>query len=482
MLKPFPPIQAAIYHTSAEFQTFGFDTQTDPPKVLPDKVNIENTNHDEPNLCLAAAATINTCRLLRSGPINSDLRIQELNSLLRKLQPTSRRFSIFQLAFPEAELDAIRLQRYLLSKYPYEANGLSIPHLNYPCDLFFYLKKKKPLSAAFSSGSHKFSRLHNVEGWLTYSRWIFEEFTAQIQSIALTDTAKYTLEGDLIDFSHELRSSLLSSCRQQLEKLTLKAGDLEFGNKRPSEHPSNQQLMDEEKQALELLIELHTYLQLQIDLLDSIGATIEKMHTLHPELQSLQSIAQVFKELLSAQTDLSGTPKFSFGKQLMLAAVLNSLLGIATVITCDTGMERTSICFSISLAIMELLNTEKLADILRLVLEWDTSVLAVNLWITEQGNEKKNSPTEGDEAYEPTRLTTKLRFNVFKNLQIFTAPLLKEASEEGVVENKDINELGISQEYLNFLPDQYIEYDKKTGQPIAVKADAMAAIVAPFGI
>lgn len=495
MLKQFLQIRGSVYHTYPEFQTFGFGELVTPPEVLPDKIHYETAGNEDPNLCMASAVAINGSRLLCCGPVNSRLRMHELNALLHYIiqgapkNPSVKtppvRFSIFQFAFPEKELEAIRLQRYLLSKYPYETDGLSLPHLNFPFDLFFHLKSNKPLPLSLSTTSNKLSRLHNIEGWLTYSRWIFEEINVVINSIALTDTAKYSLEASLMDFSHELRSIFLNDSWHQLETLTLKVGNLEFSSLETFEKPSYQKLLDEEKQAFELRIELHTYLQIQMNILDGIGSVFEKMHPLQPEQESLKAIVQVFKELLVIQTDLTGAPKISFGKQLMLASLLNSLLGVTTVLTSEKDIERTCMCFSISLAIMQLLKTESMADVVKLALEWDTTILAVNLWTNAQEHEAftewlKNLPTESDGSYQPNRLTTKLRLYVYKNLETFTAPLLKEVALEGA-KNKDFHEMGVSNEYLNFLPSRYIEYNEKTGQPIAVKAEDMGTIGTLFG-
>ncbi|MBA2727487.1 MAG: hypothetical protein H0U49_04860 [Parachlamydiaceae bacterium] len=489
MLKQFLPIHGTIYHTNAEFQTFGFGELAPPPQILPDQVHPE----DDPNLCLAATVRINGSQILRCGPIDSELRMQELNALFHycaqidlnkpSSEKLSPRFAILQFVLPDSELGAIKVQRFLLSKFPYETKWL-IPHITFPLDLFFYLKKNRPLPVAFSVRSNRISRLHNIEAWLTYSRWILEEFTSFMESIALTDTAKYTLEGALSDFSHEIESSLLNVIWEQLEALTLKQGIIEFANG-DDVMKSSKRLNDNETQTLDLRIELQSYLQTQNNLLENIGKIINEMHSLQPEFQPLQAILRIFKELLDVQNDLSGSPKCSFGKQFMLTTLLNTLLRVTAVTTCNTGIERTSLSFSISLAIAQLLKTESLADILRTVLEWDTSVLAVNLKIVEKGHEAfldwlRNPAEESDNIYQLARLTTKIRLYVYKNLQTFTRPLLKEVSKQKAIESKDIKDLLVSKEFLNFLPDRFIDYDDKTGQPIAVKPEEMIAMTTLF--
>ncbi len=488
MLRQFLPIQTTIYHTDTKLEGFGFADIAAPSKILPGQIHDEKQSAHEEHLLLAALALVHNNKLLRCGEINTPLRLQELYALLdymieispNETSPTrfKKRFSILQIALPDKELESIRLLHYLLSRHPFENENTTLAHLTLPLDNFFFTRTNKAPTVNPSASTNKLSRLQNIEGWLCYGHWINESFTTFLHSLALTDTAKFSLEASLTDFAHEMSSALLISGNHELADLTRSLGTQEFA-KWVSESPiTYERMIQEQNQQLELRVELGTYLKTLEEILVVINEKINVLKPLQPELLTIQAIAQLFKELLHTQTNLSGSPQGSIGQQLMLTTLLNSLLDAATIMTCNKSLDSINICFAISLAILQLTQSETLSDVVKMIVDWDTAVLTINLWISEQGQEAfvewLRNPQNDNELYQPARLITKLRLHVFKNLQTFSPSLLP--IEENIVP-ENIRELIVSPEYLNFLPNHFVEYNDKTGQPITMKPEALKYVI-----
>ena len=317
------------------------------------------------NLKTAFFAAVNHFILFRSGAIETPEKAQEFLDCIKGInQEKVLRVLSCQVNTPETDWELIQRQHLRLAFLNQSlGNEGMIAHLNIPINRLFIDPANLP-SEFMSKTIIALYRQLNTEGWAIYTQWMNEEMEKVLKTFKPEAVDEYQLQARLEDFGIETHSLLLNDIKKELKNTLLEMDQIEL-NKNAD---SDRSLFSLEKKAIFLRERLKNALQIQYIILNDIVEGIGIIEAAHPELLFLKSKALLLASLLGAET---GSPKASVlvpEQQLLLIQLLNQQLGVVTCVNCDTGLERTSIAFSLMLGMAEMSATFPLNDLISLIL------------------------------------------------------------------------------------------------------------------
>lgn len=299
-----------------------------------------------------------------------DTQEQALN-LLKAAQEFSAplphlRMASFQLGLPEREWDQVTSEHILLS-WLVHSQGLSFQaaHLSFPMQPLYTLKGVLPPSEFLLKTMAPLPRLLNSEGWEVYCFWLHEEMERILETFSLESMDIYTLQALLLDFVHEVRSSLLLSNEAEVSETLLKLGALRGLIDSPQKGIVD--VVALEKLLVKRRNEAYEGLKVQYETLVKIVSTIESIESSHPNLVRFKGQAHILSLLLGAQL----TQPLGWVQRLILLQLLNDELGIISTVSSYTGFDRTSIAFSVLMATALLRQEKTFEQVTSLAMNWN---------------------------------------------------------------------------------------------------------------
>ncbi|MGA8163947.1 MAG: hypothetical protein WB791_02850, partial [Waddliaceae bacterium] len=443
VLKEFNRLSHNIDGIQTTVDAFGFDDGVKHIQLLPRKVHLSTSKEGAaPHLDNCFAARVNQTPVIRTGAIDSIVKVNELLLLVQQVASLPFRLCSNQLDSVEFGWDGIELQHLLLISHRQgENNRQHVVHLSTELEDFYAEdhRGKRRLKAE-SEALEKLPTFLNMAGWIDYCAWYHELLEEAFTHFAYDAVDQYSLERSLMDFRHEVLSPFLAKSRQQLLMLE---GQIE--RKKPENTQTTigyQRVVDLKKALFRVRQDLLKMARAHHDCLLDIIAAIEIIEQQHPDLILLKLTGQVLHKLLSDQVDPGGQ-KINWGVKQMLLQLLNDDLGVISAVNCARKLDRTHFAFAIRLAIEQLKRKFSVAEVIEMVMSWDELTRLVNQLFVKNKEEEVLKK-------QPTDLVVKYREYVLTNLLAFCFPI-SQANEEKT-EIKLQEELKENAVFLNFIP------------------------------
>lgn len=397
--------------------------------TYPPSLGIEGSNilifPREGELGQCVGAIVDNIPLMRSEDIDTAAKCTEFLKQAKLLQGklvnvTHKRMRIASLHLNNLreEWSYIRDQhRFLIQANQKFGEVLKVAHLSLPTERIYYKISPRFLSPLLKHDLMQLLNQFNTEGCCIYCSWICEEIEEILKTFQPTAGEEYALQARLQDFCHEVHSGILTSHLQEINESIIKQGSTDKADT-DAIFALEKVIMSERRQLLPLL-------QYQLVLLKQIIDAIEKIEKERMELLKLKNIATISYLLLGNQFEISGLPKASWGKRVLLLQLLDQYLGVISCMNSHDGIGRTNYVFTIRLALAAMMNKFPEKDILNLCLNWD-------------------------EQFEG-KLGRELRRRVWKNFEAMHIPLRTLLVREG-----DLNLI-----FLHFLPREVTVQNKQ---------------------
>lgn len=400
-----------------------------------------------------------TIRLVRMGPIENQADVEELAAILELFQKEDISFTRIvsqQLQKPESEYPSVLWQHLFLQT---KDQLQHVAHLDLRSDPLFKSQIQQKTIAAKNMGT--FAKLVNCEGWLRYCDWFNEELDKIPFFLDMLDI--YQVEARANDYAHEINSPILNGLRKQIAEIIRNTAN-EIINSNNEEFIRNL-VTESEKKLFKVRLGVQDNLQNICDCFSALVVYIETVEKPHPELTSIKNEALLLNCLIQEDLDLYIPSSMSWIKRMLLLSLIDCYFEVTPVINCASTDERTSVCFAIKQAVVQLAEPNKMKALVQLALDWDKAIIRVNSSCQKKGvvefQKWLRGGDESSEMYHEAGLVHQLRLCVFKNLQHFCFPFTGIGEEYTEAELKRLAE-NITSDYLDLMPEQFVVYSSNS--------------------
>jgi hypothetical protein len=352
-----------------------------------------------------------------------------------------------QLNTPEMEWKYVPRHHFRLMKLTSE-EGLSaqISHLNIPVHPLVQTKGLD-LSEFFIRDVAGLPVQQNAEGWFQYYFWLQEDIEVLKEKFFPESVAEYSLEGRFTDFIHEVRGALLKGVEEEIGELTIRLETL---------HASSiDEIKDLEKEIIRRRFESYRGLQTQQEVLRTLETAVRTVVDIRPEFAELAIKAKALIEFAGMETDPPASKSYRWDQRLLWMALLNTLLGVVTVITCEEDGDRALLWFSVQLSFAQTLQIEGVANVYSMLLQWDALTKILNQLAYQGGRKKVLSWLEAAENEDKNnaQMIVKFRERIWDNLENIYLPIKKLSLIPAENQTGHRMKNGrINPDFLNFLP------------------------------
>lgn len=278
--------------------------------------------------------------VVRSGCILNRTHGAQFRNLARTLAHKVERIVSVQVNPAGSEWGYIEAQHEVLRHYP-------VAHLSIPLESLYVSTKQVFKLPQTIKAIENLSIFQNASGWIRYAKWFLEDLQKEEHLLKLKALEEFVLEARFDDFRNEVKSPIT-------ERVLLEINDA-YDRISQIDPKEVNKLVSEEKNLLLLRHELMDIVGRMDSLLTAIAIDEEEIDKIHPEFSELRCRTLIFHSLLNSQIKQEENHAVSSGQQLMLLAILNEMLGVYAHVNCATGVERTSLAFSIMMATKMLL-------------------------------------------------------------------------------------------------------------------------------
>lgn len=343
-------------------------------KIAGKSITIEALNQKLPH---GFTASLGPTRIVRTGAIETKDQTSLFFEDLQRLRKTHLRVIDCLLFTQKQEWGSIAgwdvWSNWLISQGAYPGQ---YAFLNLPTEHLYQPKGLAKESEFFARDAAKLTDLFNVGGWEVYCRWINEEITAILQRIPLESLDTYTLEGQFKNFNHQNDSQQLRNLDKEVRETLLKMGSVYGWFEYAAD--ARDSLPNLERRLIKARAEIKRLLQFQWETLVRIEEIIPIIAESHPELVNLNITCLILEKLMKNHLDIPQAIKANLVQEWMLVQLLNEMLGVVTSIRCNTNYDRTSIVFSVMMAMSKLSLEYPLQDLVTLGLHWPENVKDLN--------------------------------------------------------------------------------------------------------
>ncbi len=285
-------------------------------------------------------ATIESSKIIRSGPIDSQKRVQELFSTVE--EPFY--LSITQVNSIEDEWELINKQHLTLETCQQKKDSPNqIMHLIFPLESIYTTKPRKIRLKKEEDYLLQLPRLNNMEAWISICYRYNELLEKAFANFAYDALDQYTLEKFIKDFRHEVYSDFLKRTLKKLNSLQEKISDLNINYR---------DLISFEKELINCRGDLKRMVQAHYNILVEIVRVIPIVEKAHPELIKAKETGLLLKKLLD--DELGDVADLKWVQKEIILQLLNDELDIISAVNCNTGIDRTNFAFSARLAILQM--------------------------------------------------------------------------------------------------------------------------------
>lgn len=379
--------------------------------------------------------------VIRTGVIDTSNKAKEFVAAARYLhdvemglpQPSKDvplRIVSHQLNSPEVESDLVKNQHRCLVTCDRKMKDVEIAHINTPCNRFVdYTRDLKKIGLDGILKGEKKSKEQNIEGMMTYLKWMFDDFTRQSEDVNLPQDQKTQLK---------LAVGKLNGGQK---------GDITEMVKR--RHAIYQKLSVPHKD--ESVIQ---GLRLELTSMADTASLLAKYNVLKTietevfkdeEYAEFKQTVTLLRRLLGVQLDRE---EMSRGQELMMYQLLNQRLGVISAMNCKSGLDRTGFYHAVTFAL------KQLEDPLALVMQWDTLTVELNQKFRDcnfdVGKVYVWKDTLGSEKKKQVEAILTFRLHVIQNLLNVSLPIT--AISTGVLGLKWGKGMKENLVPLNFIP------------------------------
>lgn len=386
----------------------------------------------------------------RSGLIDTKFKAKFFFEALRRLDAdfkdkTSKeefplRVLACQACSPDTEWEQIWSEHACLAWLGFK-HGLSaqIAHMVLPTEHFYTPKFQERPSEFFHKDVDSLVHVQNIDAWEYYNFWMAEEIEKIFEKLKLESLDTYTLEAYLKDYLIESRTMLARNGELEVTENILRLGAIRQMIDFPLRPEDDTATL--EKSLIRARNEAKKRLIVQQGSLFQIARIIEVIEESHPELAGLKRKAKILTKLMGSQLEIPGLSAIGWGQKLMLMQLLHEEMGIISALSCDTGLERTSLGLAVQAATSILKKNCGVDEALGLALNWDEVVV----------------PSANNSKW--TSLANHFRQNVLKCLEQLCLPLSRHGGGEKNLEELEGQDVNL--DFLNLLPEYKTSHSKK---------------------
>ncbi len=294
--------------------------------------------------------------------------VRQFYALIRTLLEKKDKMVCCLFCSPEGEWELISAQPIWVNwiKHQYAISN-QIAQITIPTKHFN--EKNESRVVSLYGSVERLVYLQNVDACRIYCNWIAQVVEKVLNKIKLEELDSYTLEAHLKNFIIEDEAMQLRHKELNEEETVLKLGALQNFYSFPLAPQDATFAL--EKQLVRGRAEIEQRLKVQLETLAQIVDIIPIIESAHPNLTSLKRLVLLARPLLNRLFEAQIPPSITWGQQLMLLQLLHEEMDIATILSCDTGLQRTQMAFSVMAAISLFKEKYGIQKTVELVLNWN---------------------------------------------------------------------------------------------------------------